>query len=155
MDRIPITREGYERLRKELGQLKQVERPQSIRAIEEARAHGDISENAEFHAAKERQSFIEGRIRDLEYKMSRMEIIELEGFPVSKVVFGYTVIVGNLDTGGQVKYQLVGPDESDVKQGRLSVTSPLGKALIGREVGDVFQIQTPGGLREYEVIDIL
>jgi len=155
MDRIPITREGYERLRKELGQLRRVERPQSIRAIEEARAHGDISENAEFHAAKERQSFIEGRIRDLEYKMSRMEIIELEGFPVSKVVFGYTVIVGNLDTGGQVKYQLVGPDESDVKQGRLSVTSPLGKALIGREVGDVFQIQTPGGLREYEVIDIL
>lgn len=155
MDRIPITREGYERLRKELGQLKQVERPQSIRAIEEARAHGDISENAEFHAAKERQSFIEGRIRDLEYKMSRMEIIELKEFSVTKVVFGCTVIVENLGTGGQVKYQLVGPDESDVKQGRLSVTSPLGKALIRREVGDVFQIQTPGGLREYEVIDIL
>ncbi|HIC90921.1 MAG TPA: transcription elongation factor GreA [Syntrophaceae bacterium] len=155
MNRIPITREGYERLRKELEQLRQVERPQNIKAIEEARAHGDISENAEFHAAKERQSFIEGRIRDLEHKMSMMEIIESQKFSGTKVVFGCTVLVENLDTGEQVKYQLVGPDESDVKQGRLSVTSPLGKALIGREVGDVFQIQTPGGLREYELIDIL
>lgn len=155
MNRIPITREGYERLRKELEQLRRVERPQNIRAIEEARAHGDISENAEFHAAKERQSFIEGRIRDLEYKMSMMEIIESKEFPVNKVIFGCTVLVENFDTGGQVKYQLVGPDESDVKQGRLSVTSPLGKALVGREVGDVFQIQTPGGIREYELIDIL
>ncbi len=155
MDRIPVTREGYERLREELRHLKETERPQNIKAIEEARSHGDISENAEFHAAKERQSFVETKIQQLEYKLSRMEILEVTDLPNDKVTFGCTVLIQKLDSGEQAKYQLVGPDESDIKLGRLSVVSPLGKALIGREVGDILQIQTPGGLREYELIDIL
>lgn len=155
MSRIPVTKEGYERLREELRHLKKIERPQNIKAIEEARSHGDISENTEFHAAKERQSFIEGKIQQLEYKLSRMEILEVTDLPNDKVTFGCTVLIQKLDSDEQVKYQLVGPDESDVKVGRLSVISPLGKALIGRKVGEILQIQTPGGLREYELIDIL
>ncbi len=155
MDRIPVTREGYERLREELERLKQVERPENVRAIEEARSHGDISENAEFYAAKERQAFIEGRINELEYKLSKMEIFDPTDLPGDKVVFGCTVLVQRLDSSEQFRYQLVGPDESDIKLGRLSVKSPLGKALIGREVGEIFEVRTPGGPREYELVDIL
>ena len=155
MDRIPVTREGFERLREELERLKHVERPENIKAIEEARAHGDITENAEFYAAKEKQAFIEGKINELEYKLSKMEVFDPADLPGDKVVFGCTVLIQRLDSSEQLRYQLVGPDESDIKLGRLSVKSPLGKALIGREVGEIFEVRTPGGPREYELVDIL
>ncbi|MEZ4549095.1 MAG: transcription elongation factor GreA [Desulfobacterales bacterium] len=131
---VPITREGYERLKKELVNLKSVERPRNIKAIEEARAHGDLSENAEFDAAKERQAFIEGRIQDLEYKLGNADIIDPEKLSKDNARFGCIVVLENMDTGDEVQYQLVGPDESDIKQGLISVGSPLGQAIItGRQ----------------------
>jgi len=123
---VPITREGYERLQKELVNLKSVERPRNIKAIEEARAHGDLSENAEFDAAKERQAFIEGRIQDLEYKLGNADIIDPDKLSKDNARFGCIVVLENMDTGDEVRYQLVGPEESDIKQGRISVASPLG-----------------------------
>lgn len=155
MERIPVTPEGYEAIRKELEKLKRVERPENIRSIEEARSHGDLSENAEYAAAKDRQSFIEGRIGELEYKLSHLEVIDPANLPKDKVVFGSRVLLGNLETGEDVKYQLVGPDESDVGNGRISVVSPLGKAMLGRKPGDELIIEVPGGKRAYELIEIL
>ena len=155
MERIPFTREGYEALRKELEQLKTVERPQNIKAIEVARAHGDLSENAEFHAAKERQSFIEGRVNELGYKLNSADIIDTSKLSKDAVVFGCRILLENLDTGETTKYQLVGPDESNIEAGRISVSSPLGRALIGKKPGDEVVIQAPGGKREYELIEIL
>ncbi len=155
MERIPVTPEGYAAIRKELEKLKRVERPENIRSIEEARSHGDLSENAEYAAAKDRQSFIEGRIGELEYKLSHLEVIDPANLPKDKVVFGSRVLLGNLETGEDVKYQLVGPDESDVGNGRISVVSPLGKAMLGRKPGDELIIEVPGGKRAYELIEIL
>ncbi|MFO7708912.1 MAG: transcription elongation factor GreA [Desulfobacterales bacterium] len=155
MERIPVTPEGYAAIRKELEKLKRVERPENIRAIEEARSHGDLSENAEYAAAKDRQSFIEGRIGELEYKLAHLEVIDPVNLPKDRVVFGSRVLLGNLETGEDVKYQLVGPDESDVGNGRISVVSPLGKAMIGRKPGDELVIEVPGGKRAYELIEIL
>lgn len=155
MERIPITPEGYEAIRKELEKLKRVERPENIRSIEEARSHGDLSENAEYAAAKDRQSFIEGRIGELEYKLGHLEVIDPVNLPKDRVVFGSRVLLGNLETGEDVKYQLVGPDESDVGNGRISVVSPLGKAMLGRKPGDELTIEVPGGKRSYELIEIL
>lgn len=155
MKQIPITREGYERLKKELETLKSVERPQNIKAIEEARAHGDLSENAEFHAAKERQSFLEGRIRELQYKLGNADIIDTANINKNKAVFGCRVVLENIDTGDEVSYQLVGPDESDIKEGKISVASPLGQAIIGKAIGDEITIMAPGGKRSYELIKIL
>ncbi|MCU0558910.1 MAG: transcription elongation factor GreA [Desulfobacterales bacterium] len=155
MERIPVTPEGYEAIRKELEKLKRVERPENIRAIEEARSHGDLSENAEYAAAKDRQSFIEGRIGELEYKLGHLQVIDPVNLPKDRVVFGSRVLLGNLETGEDVKYQLVGPDESDVGNGRISVVSPLGKAMLGRKPGDELTIEVPGGKRSYEVIEIL
>jgi transcription elongation factor GreA len=152
---VPITREGYERLKKELINLKSVERPRNIKAIEEARAHGDLSENAEFDAAKERQAFIEGRIQDLEYKLGNADIIDPEKLSKDNARFGCIVVLENMDTGDEVQYQLVGPDESDIKQGRISVGSPLGQAIIGKAIGDEISIMAPGGKRNYELIEIL
>jgi transcription elongation factor GreA len=152
---VPITREGYERLKKELVNLKSVERPRNIKAIEEARAHGDLSENAEFDAAKERQAFIEGRIQDLEYKLGNADIIDPEKLSKDSARFGCIVVLENMDTGDEVQYQLVGPDESDIKQGRISVGSPLGQAIIGKAIGDEISIMAPGGKRNYELIEIL
>ncbi|MEZ4568634.1 MAG: transcription elongation factor GreA [Desulfobacterales bacterium] len=152
---VPITREGYERLKKELVNLKSVERPRNIKAIEEARAHGDLSENAEFDAAKERQAFIEGRIQDLEYKLGNADIIDPEKLSKDNARFGCIVVLENMDTGDEVQYQLVGPDESDIKQGRISVGSPLGQAIIGKAIGDEISIMAPGGKRNYELIEIL
>ena len=152
---VPITREGYERLKKELVNLKSVERPRNIKAIEEARAHGDLSENAEFDAAKERQAFIEGRIQDLEYKLGNADIIDPEKLSKDNARFGCVVVLENMDTGDEVQYQLVGPDESDIKQGRISVGSPLGQAIIGKAIGDEISIMAPGGKRNYELIEIL
>jgi len=155
MDRIPITREGLERLKKELSNLKQVERPQNIRAIEEARAHGDLSENAEYHAAKERQSFIEGRIIELESDVGNAEVIEVDDSPSDRVVFGKTVLIYNIATDEEIKYQLLGPYESEPENGKISVRSPLGQALIGREVGDEIKVKTPGGIQEFEILEII
>lgn len=154
MEQIPMTRQGYETLRDELRRCKSILRPQNIKAIEEARAHGDLSENAEFSAAKERQGFIEGRINELEYKIAHANVIDPSKLNKDSAFFGCTVILENIDTGEEVEYQLVGPDESDVKQGRISVTSPIGKALLGKKLGDEIMVQVPAGQRHYEVIDI-
>ncbi len=155
MERVPVTKEGYEMLKKELEQLKRVERPENIKAIEEARAHGDLSENAEFTAAKDRQGFIEGRIGELEFKLGNADIIEADNLPKDRVVFGCRVLLENLDTGEEVTYQLVGTDESDISQGRISITSPLGKALLGKKPGAELTVQVPGGKRAYELVEIL
>ena len=154
MERLPITKEGYAALKKEFEHLKTVERPENIRAIETARAHGDLSENAEFHAAKERQSFIEGRVNELGYKLNTAEIIDTDNLPKDKVLFGSTVALENIDTQETVLYQLVGVDESNIEKGRISISSPLGKALIGKAPGDEVSINAPGGKRHYELVEI-
>ncbi len=155
MDRIPITKKGYEVLKKELNKLKKVERPQNIKAIEEARAHGDLSENAEFDAAKDRQGFIEGRIGELAFKLANADIIDTDNLPRDRAVFGSKVVIENIDTGENIEYQLVGPEESDIEKGRISVSSPLGKEIIGKRPGDEFALQVPGGRRNYELVEIL
>ncbi|MEA3438016.1 MAG: transcription elongation factor GreA [Thermodesulfobacteriota bacterium] len=155
MDRIPITKQGYEVLKKELNNLKKVERPQNIKAIEEARAHGDLSENAEFDAAKDRQGFIEGRIGELTFKLANADIIDTDELPRDMAVFGSKVVIENIDTGENIEYQLVGPEESDIEKGRISVSSPLGKEIIRKRPGDEFALQVPGGRRNYELVEIL
>jgi transcription elongation factor GreA len=155
LERVPVTREGYLVLKKELEKLKRVERPQNIKAIEEARAHGDLSENAEFAAAKDRQGFIEGRISELEYKLANADVIEPDKLNKEKAVFGSRVLLENIETGQDVEYQLVGPDESDIERGRISISSPLGKAILGKKPGDELVLQVPGGKRVYELVDIL
>lgn len=155
MDRIPVTPEGYEALNKELENLKRVERPQNIKAIEEARAHGDLSENAEFTAAKERQGFIEGRIGELGFKLANADVINIDNLPRDRAVFGTKVLLENLDTGEEVEYQLVGSDESDIENGRISVSSPLGQAILGKKPGDELTLEVPGGKRIYELVEIL
>ena len=155
MERVPITRKGYEALKVELEHLKKVERPKNIKDIEEARSHGDISENAEFEAAKDRQAFIAGRLNELEYKLALAEIIDPDTMPKDRAVFSSLVLLENIDTGEKVEYQLVGPDESNIEQGLISVSSPLGKAIIGKKPGDEIILQTPGGKRSYEFIEIL
>jgi transcription elongation factor GreA len=154
MERLPITKEGLERLRADLKHLESVDRPENIRAIEEARSHGDISENAEYHAAKERQAFIGARIQELKDSISRAEVIEVEPGPADRVFFGKTVLLYNVDKDVENEYQLLGPYESDPDQGKISVTSPLGKALIGREVGEEIRVKTPGGMQAYEIVEI-
>lgn len=154
MDRIPVTPEGYAAIRRELENLKRVERPENIRAIEEARSHGDLSENAEYAAAKDRQGFIEGRIGELEYKLASLEIIHPGNLPKDRAVFGSRVRLENLETGEGVEYQLVGPDESDVGNGRISIVSPLGRAILGKKPGDELVIDVPGGKRAYELVEI-
>ena len=154
MDRVPITRKGYDRLRTELQRLEQEERPVVIQAIAEAREHGDISENAEFEAAKEKQALVEGKINDLHYKLSQCEIVEVAQGSAERVTFGSTVELEDLDTGEEVRYRLVGPYEADLNQGTISVMSPIGKALIGKEPGDDVKVQTPGGIKKLEILDI-
>ena len=155
MDRIPVTREGYEALKKELENLKKVERPRNLLAIEEARAHGDLSENAEFSAAKDRQGFIEGRIGELGFKLANADIINPDKLPKDRAAFGHKVLLENIDTGEDVAYQLVGPDESDIEQGRISISSPLGRAILGKKPGDELTLEAPGGKRVYELVEIL
>jgi len=154
LERTPITIKGYASLKKELERLKKVERPENIKAIEEARAHGDLSENAEFEAAKDKQGFIEGRIGELEYKLASADIIDPDKLPKDRAVFGCTVMLENIATGEKINYQLVGPDESNIEKKRISVTSPLGQAMIGKEPGDEVTLTAPGGKRSYELIDI-
>ena len=155
MERVPITRKGYEALKKEIEYIQKVERPRNIRAIEEARAHGDITENAEFEAAKDRQAFIEGRLNELGYKLSMAEIIDPQKLPKDRAVFASSVRLENVDTSENVIYQLVGPDEANIEEGRISVSSPLGKAIIGKKPGDEIILEAPGGKRFYELIEIL
>ena len=155
MERIPVTPEGYEAIRRDLEKLKRVDRPENIRAIEEARSHGDLSENAEYAAAKDRQGFIEGRISELGYKLASLEIIHPHNLPKDRAVFGSRVLLENLETGQDVEYQLVGPDESDVENGRISIVSPLGRAILGRKPGDELMVEVPGGKRAYELVEIL
>ncbi|PKM46166.1 MAG: transcription elongation factor GreA [Gammaproteobacteria bacterium HGW-Gammaproteobacteria-1] len=155
MSKTPMTVRGAERLREELNELKTVARPRVIEAIAEARAHGDLKENAEYHAAREQQGFIEGRIQEIEGKLSNAQIVD----PLSlntggKVVFGATVVLVEMDTEDEVTYQIVGEDEADIKQRRISVTSPVARALIGKEEGDIASVQAPGGLREYEIVEV-
>lgn len=154
MERIPMTPEGYERLKEELERLIKVERPAIIKAIAEARAHGDLSENAEYHAAREKQSFIEGRIQELQAKLSRAEVIDPSKINHNRVAFGAKVRVLDLDTDEEKEFHLVGPEEVDVKNGKISVTSPVGKALIGKEVGDQVTIKAPAKTLNYEIISI-
>jgi transcription elongation factor GreA len=154
MARSPITRDGYNQLHKELENLKKVTRPQVIKAIEEARAHGDISENAEFVAAKEQQSFVEKKIREIEQKLSNSEIMDHINPSNEKVGFASFVTLENLNNGGEVTYQIVGPDESDISSGKISITSPLGKSLIGKKVDEEVEVKTPGGVKRYSILKI-
>lgn len=154
MDKTPMTVQGAERLRAELDHLKSVERPKVIQAIAEAREHGDLKENAEYHAAREQQGFIEGRIQEIEGKLSTAQVIDPKALNANgKVVFGATVDLED-EEGNAVSYQIVGEDEADIKEGKVSITSPIARALIGREVDDVAQVQAPGGVREYDIVEI-
>ncbi len=155
MSKIPLTVTGAEQLRAELQRLKTVDRPQVIAAIAEARSHGDLSENAEYDAAKERQGFVEGRIKEIEGKLGNAQIIDPTLLDADgRVVFGATVDLEDMDSGNTVTYQIVGDDESDLKAGKISLGSPVARALIGKYAGDVAEVQTPGGARQYEVLDV-
>ncbi len=155
MIKTPLTVNGAEALRTELHRLKTVERPSVIAAIAEARSHGDLSENAEYDAAKERQGFIEGRIAEVESKLSSAQIIDPKTLDADgRCVFGATVDLEDLDAGSRVIYQIVGEDEADLKAGKISISSPIARALIGKSAGDVAEVQAPGGVREYEIIDV-
>ena len=155
MSKVPLTVTGAEKLRAELHRLKTIERPNVIAAIAEARSHGDLSENAEYDAAKERQGFVEGRIQEVEERLSDAQIINSKLLDADgRCVFGATVDIEDQDSGDTVTYQIVGEDEADIKNGKLSVASPMARALIGKYAGDVAQVQAPGGIREFEIIDV-
>lgn len=153
--KFPITAEGAEKLRSELEELKKVARPKVIAAIAEARAHGDLKENAEYHAAREQQSFIEGRIAEINGKLGHAQIIDVTQLGAGgKVVFGSTVDLVDEESGDEITYRIVGEDEADIKQGMISITSPIARALIGKEEGDVAEVQAPGGVKSYEVVEV-
>lgn len=155
MTKVPLTVRGAEMLKEELQRLKSVERPAVIEAIAEARSHGDLSENAEYDAAKERQAFVEGRIADLEGKLANAQVIDPSALDAEgRIVFGATVALMDLESEDEVTYQIVGDDEADIKHGKVSVNSPIARALIGKEAGDVAEVMAPGGVREYEVLDV-
>ena len=155
MSKVPITVRGAEKLKKELHKLKTDDRPKVIEAIAEARAHGDLKENAEYHAAREQQGFIEGRIKDIEAKLSNANVIDVTTLEQNgKVVFGVTVDVADEETGDELRYQIVGDDEADIKNNMISISSPIARALIGKEEGDVAEVNTPGGIRALEIIEV-
>ena len=155
MNKTPMTSRGAEKLREELSELKSVARPRVIQAIADAREHGDLKENAEYHAAREQQSFIEGRIAEIEAKLSNAQVIDVAKLDTGgKVVFGATVDLVAVESGDEVTYQIVGEDEADIKQGRISISSPIARALIGKEIDDVAQVDAPGGIREYDIVDV-
>ena len=154
-DNIPMTRAGAEAIKRELKRLKSVERPKNVHEISDARDHGDLRENAEYHAAKEKQSHIEGRIQMLEDRLARAEIIDVKRLSGERVVFGATVSLEDTDSGAKTQYTIVGETEADLKKGRISITSPIARGLVGREVGDAVTIRTPGGEREYEILEVL
>jgi len=155
MNKVPLTARGAEKLREELQELKTVKRPRVIGAIAEARAHGDLKENAEYHAAREQQGFIEGRIGDIEHKLAHAQVIDVSKLNAGgKVVFGATVELVDESTDSEARYQIVGEDEADIKEGRISITSPIARALIGKEEGDVVEVRTPGGDKSYEILSV-
>jgi transcription elongation factor GreA len=154
MDRLPMTSDGYNRLQEEIKRLKTTERPAIIRAIAEARTHGDLSENAEYHAARERQSFIEGRLAELEDRVARAEVIDTSKLSGSVIKFGATVTLADEETDEEQTFRIVGEDEADIKDGRLSVASPLARALIGKGKGDSVEVSTPRGAKSYEVVTV-
>ena len=154
VERIPMSNKGHLQLKDELDRLERVERHEVVKAIEVARAHGDLSENAEYHAAKERQGMIEGRIMELKDKLGRAEVIDCAKVASERGVFGTVVTLMDMDTDEEVTYQLLGPEEADVKKGSISVMSPLGRSILGKEVGDEIVTRTPGGVREFEVVEI-
>lgn len=155
MTRKPLTKKGAEKLRQDLRRLKTVDRPRVIQAIAEARAHGDLSENAEYHAAREQQGFIEGRIKSIEHALSHCEIIDVAVLPAStRVVFGATVELSNQDDGTEMRYQIVGEFEADARLGLISITSPIARALVGKSAGDVVEVAVPGGLKAYEIVTV-
>ncbi len=155
MKRSPITVRGAERLRAELKRLKSEDRPAVIKAIAEARGHGDLSENAEYHAAREQQGFIEGRINEIEQRLGNNEVIDVSKLPqTGRVVFGVTVELEGQDDGVRVTYQIVGDDEADIRQGLIAITSPIARALVGKQQGDVVDVQAPGGVRSYELVKV-
>ncbi|MDF2446445.1 MAG: transcription elongation factor GreA [Moraxellaceae bacterium] len=155
MQRYPMTKQGHDALQAELQHLKSVERPRISAAIAEARAHGDLKENAEYHAAREQQGFVEGRIQDIEGKLSNAQVIDVTAMPrTGKVIFGVTVDIVNVDTDETKTYQIVGDDEADIKANKISVNSPIARGLIGKEEGDVVGIQTPAGVVEYEIVEV-
>lgn len=155
MNKTPMTTRGAEKLREELNHLKSVMRPRIIEAIAEARAHGDLKENAEYHAAREQQGFTEGRIKEIESKLANAQIIDITRLnPGGKIVFGATAEIEDMASGDVVTYQIVGEDEAEIKAGRISVTSPIARALIGKQEGDVATVQAPGGTREYEIVSV-
>lgn len=154
MEKVPMTQSGYRKLEEEIKHLKTVERPAIIQAIQEARTHGDLSENAEYHAAKERQGFIEGRVMELEDLISRAQVIDTSKLSGEQIKFGAIVTVIDEDTEEKAKYQIVGDFEADVKSGRVSISSPIARALIGKEVGDTVEVNTPGGGRSYEIVKV-
>ncbi len=155
MSKVPLTVRGAEKLREELNRLKYKERPRIIEAIAEARAHGDLKENAEYHAAREQQSFTEGRIKELESKLSNAQIIDVTRLNANgRVVFGATVELVDEESGEEFTYRIVGEDEADIKEGLISVQSPFARALIGKEVGDIASVDAPGGMREYEIVAV-
>lgn len=156
MNRVPMTVEGEASLREELERLKKVDRPRIVTAIAEAREHGDLKENAEYHAAREQQSFCEGRIKEIEGKLADSQVIDVKSIPATgKVIFGVTVLLVNTETDEEIRYQIVGEDEADVKAGKISVTSPIARALIGKEVDDPVVVVAPGGNVEYEILEVL
>ncbi|MFZ4066556.1 MAG: transcription elongation factor GreA [Phenylobacterium sp.] len=154
MEKVPMTAEGYQALDDDLKRLKTLERPAVIAAISEARAHGDLSENAEYHAAKERQGWIEGQIADIEDRMARAQVIDVSRLSGSQVKFGATVSVVDEDTEDLARYQIVGEHEANVRAGRISITSPIARAMIGKEPGDVVEVNTPGGVKAYEIVNV-
>jgi transcription elongation factor GreA len=154
MDKVPITKEGFDKLKKDLEAIKNVSIPENIRDIEVARAHGDLSENAEYAAAKERQSYLHGKLQELENNLASCNIIVLKGIQSDKVVFGCFVTIADSNGGEEIKYQLVGPFESDINQNKISVTSPIGRALIGKRIDNEINVNTPGGTRNFQIIDI-
>jgi len=156
MSKVPMTAAGAEKIKAELKELKSVARPKVIQAIAEARAHGDLRENAEYHAAKDQQGFIEARIRDLDGKLSHAHVIDVTALPKNgKVVFGTTVVLEDEESGNEARYQIVGEDEADIKAGRISFNSPIARALIGKEEGEVATVEAPGGTKSYEIIEVL
>ena len=154
-DRVPMTREGYDQLKAALKKLKTVDRPLNVKEIEEARSHGDLSENAEYHAAKERQSHIAGRIADIDDKLARAQVIEVGELAADQVRFGCTVRLEDTETNEEVRYRIVGEDEADAADGRISVTSPVARALMGKQVDDTVQVRVPKGSREFDILEIL
>jgi transcription elongation factor GreA len=155
MGKVPITRSGFEKLKKDLETFKTVLLPENIKDIEVARAQGDLSENAEYSAAKERQSYIHGKIQEIENNLALSDVIDLAAMATDRAVFGTVVSIEEIDSGKAIKYQLVGPFESDINENKISVTAPLGKALIGKKIGDEIEVKAPGGVRKFEIVDIL